>query len=153
MFHIYISPIRLQTIWQCDTQSIDVVTSPRHRVVGWRSGARRLARPSAEPHALSASHRRIIGPDRRRPCLPSAGRAIGRAACFVGTCSSVGARVREERVRDSTFRPRSCPRPVHTSLNATVKCRHCFTRHSSERIKPFVAAASLYKTATEELQY
>ena len=60
-------------------------------VAGWRSGARRLARPSAE------RIRRTTGPDDRL-CHRRA--AIGRA---VLGGSSVGARVREDRGARSTF--------------------------------------------------
>ena len=60
-------------------------------VVGWRSGARRLARPSAERIG------RTTGPDNR---LSHRWGAIGRA---VLGGSSVGARVREDRGRDQLF--------------------------------------------------
>ena len=73
-------------------------------VVGWRSGARRLARPSAE------RIRRTTGPDDRL-CHRRA--AIGRA---VLGGSSVGARVREWRGARSTCCHAFVP-PIHrTSL-------------------------------------
>ena len=71
-------------------------------VVEWRSGARRLARPSAE------RIRGTTGPDDRL-CHRRA--AIGRA---VLGGSSVGARVREERGARSSF-GNAFESPIHTT--------------------------------------